>query len=141
MSVIENGLAKEHSSDIEDISAIANFTIPHVTIIPAKSNEELHYSSPLYDYLLIAEEGWMLYTDNHLEKYSGKLPVKGMHGYHSDNMNMHAIFYAYGSSFKKSMEIGTFELIHIYPLLCELLEINPYENIDGKLDILKPILK
>ena len=38
------------------------------------------------------------------------------------------------------MQIDTFELIHIYPMLCKLLGIKPYEDIDGKLEILKPIL-
>ena len=61
--------------------------------------------------------------------------------YDSESINMHAIFYAYGPSFKKSMQINTFELIHIYPMLCELLGIKPYENIDGKIQVLKSILK
>ena len=64
-----------------------------------------------------------------------------MHGYFTDNINMHAIFYAFGASFKKSIEIDTFELIHIYPMLCELLEIIPHEDIDGNISVLKPILK
>ena len=33
---------------------------------------------------LIADEGWMLYKYNLLKEYDGKLPVNGMHGYHSD---------------------------------------------------------
>ena len=83
----------------------------------------------------------MMYTYDYLEQYNGKLPVKGMHGYNPDNINMHAIFYAYGPKFKKGIQIDTFELIHIYPMLCEILEIIPYENIDGKLEVLKPIFK
>ena len=82
----------------------------------------------------------MLYTHDLLKEYNGKLPVKGMHGYDSNSMNMHAIFYAYGPQFKSNMLIDTFELIHIYPMLCELLGIKPYKDIDGKLKILQPIL-
>ena len=83
----------------------------------------------------------MIYQNKHINKYNGKLPVKGMHGYKSDSLNMHAIFYAYGPLFKKNMKIDTFELIHIYPMICELLKITPYNDIDGTLEVLKPILK
>ena len=54
---------------------------------------------------------------------------------------MHAIFYAYGPQFKHNMQIDTFELIHIYPLRCELLNINPANKIDGNIKILEGILK
>jgi len=121
--------------------SLIDLVIPHASIVSSKLNKEIHYDNSMYDYLLIADEGWLMYTDDQLKKYQGKLPVKGMHGYHSDSINMHAIFYAYGSSFKKSMEIDTFELIHIYPILCKILEIDPYYDIDGKLNVLKPILK
>ena len=116
-------------------------TIPNVKVVSSLENNNLNYNNPIYDFLLIADEGWMMYTNDHLEEYDGKLPIKGMHGYNPDNMNMHAIFYAYGPRFKKAMEIDTFELIHIYPILCELLEISPYKDIDGRLEVLKPILK
>ena len=116
-------------------------TIPNVKVVSSLENNNLNYNNPIYDFLLIADEGWMMYTNNHLEEYDGKLPIKGMHGYNPDNMNMHAIFYAYGPRFKKAMEIDTFELIHIYPILCELLKITPYKDIDGRLEVLKPILK
>ena len=58
-----------------------------------------------------------------------------------DNINMHAIFYAYGPKFKKGIQIDTFELIHIYPMLCEMLGISSYKDIDGRLEVLKPILR
>ena len=121
--------------------SINEFDIPNVSIVSSINNEILHYNNPIYDFLLIANEGWMMYKNEHIKEYNGKLPVKGMHGYKSDYMNMHGIFYAYGPRFKSGYEIDTFELIHIYPLLCELLQINPHNNIDGDLRVLKPILK
>jgi len=127
--------------DSEANFSINEFNIPNVSMVSSRNNNNLNYHNSLYDYLLIADEGWMMYKNNHIEEYSGKLPVKGMHGYDSDYMNMHAIFYAYGSRFKENYKIETFELIHIYPLLCELLGVNPNDNIDGDLKILKSILK
>ena len=128
-------------SVLTDNKSLDEYIIPNITIVPSNMNKTLHYNNSFYDYLLVADEGWMIYKDEDLEDYDGLLPVKGMHGYFSHSINMHGIFYAFGSSFKKSLEIDTFELIHIYPMLCELLDILPYEDIDGSLDILKPILK
>lgn len=127
--------------DSEIDFSINELNIPNVSIVPSKNNNNLNYHNSLYDYLFIANEGWMMYKSEHIKQYNGKLPVKGMHGYHSDYMNMHAIFYAYGPRFKENYKIKTFELIHIYPLLCELLGINPNDNIDGDLKVLKSILK
>ena len=115
--------------------------IPNVSIHLSKNNEDLHYHNPLYDFLIIADEGWMIYQDKHINKYNGNLPVKGMHGYNANSLNMHAIFYAYGPLFKNGMNIDTFELIHIYPMLCKLFEISPYKEADGNLDILESILR
>ncbi len=125
----------------DDLYKILDINIPNVHMQSSIQNNQLHYHNPVYDFLLIADEGWMMYSNKDIEKYNGKLPVKGMHGYDSNGMNMHAIFYAYGPKFKSGFTIDTFELIHVYPLLCELLRINPYNDIDGDLKILQPTLK
>tara|TARA_B100000029_G_scaffold315475_1_gene307896 strand:+ start:1 stop:1194 length:1194 start_codon:yes stop_codon:yes gene_type:complete len=125
----------------DDLDKILDINIPHVQLKSSIKNNQLHYHNPFYDFLLIADEGWMMYSNKDIEKYNGKLPVKGMHGYDASSMNMHAIFYAYGPKFKSGFAIDTFELIHVYPILCELLGIKPYENIDGSLKVLQPILK
>ena len=115
--------------------------IPNTKIVSSLNNEDLHYDNPLFDYILLADEGWMIYDSNIFKKYNGKLPVKGMHGYDSNQMNMHAIFYAYGPKIKENLKIETFELIHIYPLICNILNIPQYDDIDGSIDVLKPILR
>ncbi len=81
----------------------------------------------------------MMYSDEDMKKYNS-LPVVGMHGYDSNSKNMHGIFYAYGPKIRRLLKIRSFESIHIYPFLCELLGIEPHENIDGKLEVLKRIL-
>ena len=127
--------------DTTQTKIVSDFIIPHVKVVSAFQNKNLHYHNLKYDYLLIADEGWMMYNNRHIEEYNGKMPVKGMHGYDSNGINMHAIFYAFGPRFKSDKVIDTFELIHIYPMLCEVLGINPYANIDGNLEVLRPILK
>ena len=135
------GPIMSYKIESDDLHKISNISIPNVKIVSAIKNDKLHYHNPLYDFLLLANEGWMLYSNKDINKYGGKLPVKGMHGYDSESMNMHAIFYAYGPKFKSGLNIDTFELIHIYPMLCKLLEIEPYNDINGSLSVLNPILK
>ena len=135
------GPIMNYKIDSDDLYKIFDIDIPNVKLVSSVKNDELHYHNPVYDFLLIADEGWMMYLDKDIEKYNGKLPVKGMHGYNSNSMNMHAIFYAYGPKFKSGLGIDTFELIHVYPMLCELLGIKPYADIDGTLEVLESTLK
>ena len=47
-------------------------------------------------------------------------------------------------NFKSDLEIQAFENIHIYPLICELLEIKPYSGVDaadGDIQVLQHILQ
>ena len=108
------------------------------------NNQNLPYdfhfnTSNLGDYLLLADLGWLLYSNKDITEEG--LTVSGMHGYNPKYKEMHGIFYAYGPKFKQYKHINEFELIHIYPLLCKLLNIDPYEDIDGKLEILNDILR
>ena len=125
----------------DDLYKILDINIPHIHMQSSIQNNQLHYHNSVYDFLLIADEGWMMYSNKDIEKYNGILPVIGMHGYDSNGMNMHAIFYAYGPKFKSGFAIDTFELIHVYPILCELLGIKPYKDIDGNLEVLQSTLK
>ena len=57
---------------------------------------------------------------------------------------MHGIFYAFGSDIKSNLQIPAFENIHIYPMICKLLDISPYsgktDSPDGDIRILNHIL-
>ncbi|XP_061838636.1 ectonucleotide pyrophosphatase/phosphodiesterase family member 7 [Nerophis lumbriciformis] len=50
---------------------------------------------------------------------------KGDHGYHNGEMDMKMIFRAFGPDFKKNFLSEPFDSIHIYPLMCQLLNIQP----------------
>lgn len=54
---------------------------------------------------------------------------------------MHGIFYAFGPAFREGLTIPAFENIHIYPLVCEILGLDTPEEVDGRLEVLQPILK
>jgi len=67
---------------------------------------------------------------------------KGTHGYEPKlTPNMKGIFYAKGSQIKSVGEIKSFENIHVYPFIAEILKLKIHHKIDGKLDTLKFLLK
>ncbi|KAM5151840.1 ectonucleotide pyrophosphatase/phosphodiesterase family member 7-like [Mantella aurantiaca] len=64
---------------------------------------------------------------------------KGDHGFDNKEMDMKMIFRAFGPDFKKNYTSEPFDSIHIYPLMCELLGINP-EPHNGSLPITQDLL-
>jgi predicted AlkP superfamily pyrophosphatase or phosphodiesterase len=63
------------------------------------------------------------------------------HGYNPSLGPMHASFYAWGPAFKSNLKIKGFENINIYPLITQILGLKITDPVDGKLDVLYPILK
>ncbi|WP_312206582.1 alkaline phosphatase family protein [Epilithonimonas hominis] len=75
-----------------------------------------------------------------LEK--GRKTSVGKHGYNPRIVpEMKATFFAWGPEFKNNLLIDEFENINVYPLVAEILGLKIDEKIDGKLKVLKPILK
>lgn len=50
---------------------------------------------------------------------------KGDHGFHNGHMDMKTIFRAFGPDFRRNFVSEPFDSIHIYPLMCRLLQIQP----------------
>lgn len=82
------------------------------------------------DYLLLADEGWFITTRSKMDE--SPFILEGMHGYDPKIPNMQGIFYAVGANIMEGIQIPKFENIHIYPLICRLLDIAPY---DGREDM------
>jgi predicted AlkP superfamily pyrophosphatase or phosphodiesterase len=75
-----------------------------------------------------------------LEK--GKKTSVGKHGYNPKTVpEMKATFYAWGPAFKNNMEIGEFTNINVYPLVADILGLKIDQPIDGKIKVLKKIVK
>ena len=130
---------KQFMSIYEDLKRIPHSKAWIRSEIPKRFNFVNENSG---DFLLLANEGWFITTKEDLIKK--EFTLGGMHGYDPVLANMHGIFYAMGPQIKQNIKIKTFENIHIYPLICELLDILPYDNgiyqPDGELEVLKPIL-
>ena len=80
------------------------------------------------DFILLADSSWSISFRESNSSYTG-----GTHGYDNQNTDMHAIFYAYGPAFRKNYVHPGFGNIDIYPLICEILDIEP-APVDGKLE-------
>jgi len=66
----------------------------------------------------------------------------GKHGFDNHLPDMRASFLAWGPAFKTGLIIEGFENVHVYPLIAHILGLQYDEkNIDGKFEVLKPILK
>ncbi|MBL7700680.1 MAG: alkaline phosphatase family protein [Ferruginibacter sp.] len=76
-----------------------------------------------------------------LSSYTTKRINPGAHGFDPAIKKMHATFYAWGPQIKSGKTIGTFENIHVFPLVCNLLGLNYTEPIDGDPGVLKKIIR
>ncbi|MDR6547161.1 putative AlkP superfamily pyrophosphatase or phosphodiesterase [Chryseobacterium rhizosphaerae] len=75
-----------------------------------------------------------------LEK--GKKTSVGKHGYNPRVVpEMKATFYAWGPEFKNNLVVDEFANINVYPVVAEILGLKIDQPIDGKLKVLKEILK
>ena len=95
-----------------------------------------HYGTHkrIADIIVEADQGWGLEIRERNKQYSF-----GTHGYDPQNKDMHAIFYAMGPSFKKGYTHPAFEHVCLYPLLAEILGLDPART-DGDLEAVKSML-
>ena len=118
--------------------------IPHCKVWK-KNNipERFHFNNNnTGEFLLLADEGWLITTQSAMDE--DEFTLGGMHGYDPQLPNMHGIFYALGADIKSNLQIPAFENIHIYPMICKLLDIEPYlgkkDSPEGDMQILNHIL-
>ena len=80
----------------------------------------------------IADEGWFVTSKNELGRWQtpGRHAPGGTHGYDPRLRSMHGLFIASGPRLARGVVVPRFENIHIYDLMCALLEITPAPN-DG----------
>jgi predicted AlkP superfamily pyrophosphatase or phosphodiesterase len=66
----------------------------------------------------------------------------GWHGYDPTLVKeMHATFFAWGPAFKKNKNIRSFENVHVYPLITDILDLKYYHEINGRRNVLKKTLR
>ncbi|MFD2999222.1 ectonucleotide pyrophosphatase/phosphodiesterase [Pontibacter toksunensis] len=74
--------------------------------------------------------------------FSKRKPSPGAHGYDPARVkDMHATFYAWGPAFKKETKIQTFQNVHVYPVVTEILGLRYNHKIDGEMKLAKEVLR
>lgn len=94
-------------------------------------------NSNIMPIVAMADSGWSLYWKADIQNTDH---LGGTHGYDPTNRDMHGIFYAMGPDLKKGFTHSAFKNIHLYELLCRLLNLKPADN-DGNINKLEEMLK
>ncbi|XP_026560358.1 ectonucleotide pyrophosphatase/phosphodiesterase family member 7-like [Pseudonaja textilis] len=110
---------------------------PHLHVYKKEEfPERFHYAKHerVLPILLYGDPGYVI---------NGRIIIyvnKGDHGFDNEDMDMKTIFRAFGPDFKKGYLAEPFDSIHIYPLMCKLLGIQPELN-NGSLALTEDMLK
>ncbi|XP_076005738.1 ectonucleotide pyrophosphatase/phosphodiesterase family member 7-like [Genypterus blacodes] len=131
-----SGMLLPKEGKLEKVYQALKGAHPHLHVykkeeMPAR----LRYSNHprLLPIILLADPGYVV---------NGFLPLnsnKGEHGFDNEVLDMKAFFRAVGPDFQKSLNVGPFDLVEVYSLMCHLLGIKPEVN-DGHLDNTKHML-
>ncbi|RPD41170.1 ectonucleotide pyrophosphatase/phosphodiesterase [Chitinophaga barathri] len=74
--------------------------------------------------------------------FGERTPNAGHHGFDPTVVkDMHAVFMAWGPAFESNLDIPSFENVHVYPLIAEILGLRITEDIDGCGEVLQNTLK
>lgn len=110
---------------------------PHLHVYKKEElPERMHFTKNdrILPIILWADPGYVI---------NGYFPVQfhnGEHGFDNTEMDMKAFFRAVGPAFHQDLQVGPFETVHIYPLMCHILGIEPERN-DGDLETTKNMLR
>ncbi len=91
----------------------------------------LHYNENrlIPPIICIADDGWSITSKDFFNSRPTAF-TGGTHGYDFEEKSMHGIFMAKGPHFKENIIGPPFQNIHLYELMCQILEITPAVN-DG----------
>lgn len=112
-------------------------TIEHLNVWKSDNiPDSLHYGTHrrTLDIHVSAKKSWSV------SWYKPSGYPKATHGYPPQLKDMHAIFFAWGPSFKSGYQSDTFMNVDLYKLICKLLELESAES-DGDLNRIVPMLK
>jgi predicted AlkP superfamily pyrophosphatase or phosphodiesterase len=127
------------ASGLDDSVHRALERAPHLTVyrgdeVPRRFRLEGPRVAPI---VALADEGWTI-TRRTTKEPAPKI-IRGNHGYDDALPSMGALFLARGPAFRRGLRVPAFRNVHLYPLMAELLGIEPLES-DGSLDSLRSIL-
>ncbi|RIW13765.1 alkaline phosphatase family protein [Algoriphagus lacus] len=152
--VVNNGalayIHLENPAEKESVIQLIRSRNPDIFIDDLTKNENYtditRFPQRIGDFLIIPKFGHYLADNRGMMRYQNraallKTEVFGEHGFSPRHREMWGIFYAKGPKIKPGNQIEPFHNIHIYPLICQLLGLPIPETIDGKKEVLDPILQ
>jgi predicted AlkP superfamily pyrophosphatase or phosphodiesterase len=93
---------------------------------------------------VLPDEGWHIGTRSNFERLKSRYPERGYlagdHGYDPALPSMHGILIAHGPAFRRGIEAPAAENIHVYPLLCAVLGLQP-APVDGDDRLVRALLR
>jgi predicted AlkP superfamily pyrophosphatase or phosphodiesterase len=89
--------------------------------------------------IAIVDDGWHVTSRQALDRRKGHIGG-GNHGYDPQARSMHGLFVASGPAFRSALVVPAFENIHIYELICRVLNLRPASN-DGTPEATKSLLR
>ena len=88
----------------------------------------------------LADEGWTVTTR---ERLASRYPQRlwgGAHGFDPAVQSMQGLFVAAGPRLRNGVRVPSFENIHVYALMCEILGLTPAPN-EGDANLVRTWLK
>nr|XP_020856595.1 ectonucleotide pyrophosphatase/phosphodiesterase family member 7 [Phascolarctos cinereus] len=131
-----NGMLLPKEDKLETVYEILKNAHPKLHVYKKESfPEHLHYANNdrIAPLVMYSDSGYVIH---------GRISIQfnnGEHGFDNGGIDMKTIFRAVGPDFKRGLEVEPFESVHVYELLCKLLDIIPEVN-DGNLNITLPML-
>ncbi|PUZ26792.1 Predicted pyrophosphatase or phosphodiesterase, AlkP superfamily [Chitinophaga costaii] len=132
----------QSKSQLDSLYASLKKQATHYTVYRKKETPlRWHYGQEdryhrIGDVIALADPGYIF--DDHRTHIHTSI---GHHGYDNNTPEMQAIFLAWGPAFKQGLRIASFANVHVYPLVAYMLGLKIPEPIDGRLPVLRGILK
>ncbi|MCC5937881.1 MAG: alkaline phosphatase family protein [Lunatimonas sp.] len=136
-------------ADLEAVQQLLRSRGSHYQVVkpddPGFYTPNAPYTTRLGDLLVVPDLGFYLATGADMVRYQNRAAMFttdtfGEHGFSPEFREMHGIFYAWGSKVKPGLQIPAFQNVHVYPLVCHLLGLDPPAGVQGELRVLQGIL-
>lgn len=121
--------------------------VPHVRAYLAEdlpARFRLRGTARIAPVWVLPDEGWHIGTRANFERlklrYKERGYLAGDHGYDPALPSMHGILIAHGPAFRRGVEAPATEIIHVYPLLCAILGLQP-APVDGDDRLARALLR
>ena len=123
-------IAEDSDSTVENLFPLLENAHPNMTVYKKNGfpeNFHLTDNRRIQDLTAVADDHWRILTH---DSFNPNYFPNGDHGYHPDYKSMHGLFIGHGPAFKSGYIGPRVENIHLYEMMCKIMNISPSLN-DG----------